>query len=119
MTRRPLILSILVVGLAVFAAASWFATRPAAITATATGTLPPEQAEALLRPYSPILGPEQAPVTIVEFFDPACEACRAFYPTVKQIIAEHGAAVRVVLRYTPFHGEGSEEAIRVLEAARM
>lgn len=107
MTRRPLILSILVVGLAVFAAASWFATRPAAITATATGTLPPEQAEALLRPYSPILGPEQAPVTIVEFFDPACEACRAFYPTVKQIIAEHGAAVRVVLRYTPFHGEGS------------
>ena len=34
-------------------------------------------------------------------------------------MAQHGDAVRVVIRYTPFHGEGSEEAIRVLEAARM
>ena len=117
MTRRPLILSILVVGLAVFAAASWYATRSAPVAAT--GSLPPEQAEALLRPYSPVLGPDEAPVTIVEFFDPACEACRAYYPTVKDIVAEHGEAVRVVLRYTPFHGEASEQAIRVLEAARM
>ena len=117
MTRRPLILSILVVGLAVFAAASWYTMRSAPVAAT--GSLPPAQAEALLRPYSPVLGPEEAPVTIVEFFDPACEACRAYYPTVKDIMAEHGEAVRVVLRYTPFHGEGSEEAIRVLEAARM
>ena len=56
--------------------------------------------------------------TIVEFFDPACEACRAFHPIVKDIMAEHGDAVRVVIRYTPFHGAASEEAIRVLEAAR-
>ncbi|MEM1372209.1 MAG: thioredoxin domain-containing protein, partial [Pseudomonadota bacterium] len=56
---------------------------------------------------------------IVEFFDPACEACRAFHPIVKDIMAEHGDAVRVVVRYTPFHGEVSEVAIRVLEAARM
>lgn len=34
-------------------------------------------------------------------------------------MAEHGDAVRVVSRYTPFHGEASVEAIRVLEAARM
>ncbi|MFS8328883.1 thioredoxin domain-containing protein, partial [Vreelandella titanicae] len=33
-----------------------------------------------MRSHSPILGREDAPVTIVEFFDPACEACRAFYP---------------------------------------
>jgi protein-disulfide isomerase len=58
-------------------------------------------------------------VTIVEFFDPACEACRAFYPVVKDIMARHGNAVRVVLRYTPFHGKASEQAIKVLEAARM
>ena len=73
----------------------------------------------MIRPYSPILGPADAPVTIVEFFDPACEACRAFHPIVKDIMAEHGDAVRVVIRYTPFHGEGSETAIRVMEAARM
>ena len=34
-------------------------------------------------------------------------------------MSEHGNDVRVVIRYTPFHGEASEEAIRVLEAARM
>ena len=117
MTRKSLVLSVLALGLAAFAVAAWVASRPAPVTATAT--LPPERAEALLRPYSPILGPEEAPVTIVEFFDPACEACRAFYPIVKDIMSEHGDAVRVAIRYTPFHGEASEEAIRVLEAARM
>ena len=117
MTRRTLVFSVLALALAAFVVAAGIATRPAPVTATAS--LPPEQAEALLRPYSPILGPEEAPVTIVEFFDPACEACRAFYPVVKDIMAEHGDAVRVAIRYTPFHGEASEEAIRVLEAARM
>ena len=117
MTRRPLMLSVLAFALVAFAAAAWYVSRPAA-----GGGAPaddPEIAEALVRPYSPILGPEEALVTIVEFFDPACEACRAFYPIVKDIMAEHGNAVRVAIRYTPFHGETSEEAIRVLEAARM
>ena len=43
----------------------------------------------LVRPHSPIMGRADAPVTIVEFFDPACETCRAFYPIVKKIMAEH------------------------------
>ncbi len=72
----------------------------------------------LIRSHSPILGPEDAPVTIVEFFDPACEACRAFHPLVKRILEAYPQDVRVVIRYTPFHGEVSETAIRVLEAAR-
>lgn len=117
MNRRALMLSVVAAAGAAFAAAAWVVTRPAPVAAAAT--LPPEQAEALLRPYSPILGPKEAPVTIVEFFDPACEACRAFYPVVKDIMAEHGDAVRVAIRYTPFHGEASVQAIRVLEAARM
>lgn len=117
MNRRGLILSALAVGVAGFGGAAWYATRPAPLAEAES--VAPELAEALMRPYSPILGPETAPVTIVEFFDPACEACRAFHPIVKDIMAEHGDAVRVVIRYTPFHGEGSETAIRVLEAARM
>lgn len=117
MTRKPLILSVLALGLAVFAAAAWYVTRPAPVTATASAV--PEHAKTLVRAHSPILGPEEAPVTIVEFFDPACEACRAFYPVVKDIMAEYGDAVRLVLRYTPFHGAASEDAIKVLEAARM
>ncbi|MGV3548649.1 thioredoxin domain-containing protein [Rhizobium sp.] len=71
----------------------------------------------LVRPHSPILGKPDARVTIVEFFDPSCEACRAFYPIVKNVLATYPDDVRVVLRYTPFH-DGSDEAVRILEAAR-
>ncbi|NMQ29991.1 hypothetical protein E4Q23_20860 [Candidatus Accumulibacter phosphatis] len=42
--------------------------------------------DALVRPHSPIYGNPAAKVTIVEFFDPSCEACRAFYPIVKRIV---------------------------------
>ena len=117
MNRRGLILSVLALGAAGFGGATWFAIRPGPVAEAEP--VAPELAEAMIRPYSPILGPADAPVTIVEFFDPACEACRAFHPIVKDIMAEHGDAVRVVIRYTPFHGAASEEAIRVLEAAHM
>ncbi|KPN62713.1 Thioredoxin [Aliiroseovarius crassostreae] len=117
MNRRGLVLSVLAVGAAGFGGATWYVNRPQPMA----GAVPvaPEVNDVLIRPYSPILGPKTAPVTIVEFFDPACEACRAFYPVVKDIMAEHGDAVRVVIRYTAFHGDVSVEAIRVLEAARM
>jgi len=69
------------------------------------------------RAYSPSIGPDTAKVTIVEFFDPACEACRAFYPFVKEILSRHPDDVRLVLRYAAFH-EGSDTVIRMLEAAR-
>jgi protein-disulfide isomerase len=64
------------------------------------------------------VGPADAPVTIVEFFDPACEPCRAFYPLVKQIMAAFPKDVRLVLRYAAFH-PGSDEAVRILETARL
>ncbi|WP_108862367.1 thioredoxin domain-containing protein [Ruegeria sp. Alg231-54] len=117
MNRRGLILSVLALGAVGFGGGAWYVTQSK--SAGAADSVAPEIAETLIRPYSPILGPEDAPVTIVEFFDPACEACRAFHPVVKDIVAQHGDAVRVVIRYTPFHGEASEEAIRVLETARM
>ena len=74
--------------------------------------------DSLIRPHSPIIGPKNAPVTIVEFFDPSCEACRAFYPTVKGIVAKYPKDVRLVMRYLPLH-PGSAEAILILEAARV
>jgi len=70
------------------------------------------------RPYSPSFGSKTAKVTIVEFFDPGCEACRAFYPIVKDILSKNPEDVRVVLRYATFH-EGSETVVRMLEAARL
>lgn len=75
------------------------------------------QAERLVRAHSPMFGPRGAAVTIVEFFDPACETCRAFYPFVKELLAKHPADVRLVIRYAPFH-QGSADVIMLLEAAK-
>lgn len=73
--------------------------------------------QALVRPHAPVFGNAQAKVTIVEFFDPACETCRAFYPIVKDIIRSGFGEVNLVLRYAPLH-QGSDIAIQILEAAR-
>ena len=72
---------------------------------------------ALVRMHSPSEGPVDAPVVIVEFFDPACGTCREFYPMVKQLIAENPGRIRLVMRYAPFH-KGSDKVVAVLEAAR-
>ena len=72
---------------------------------------------ALVRMHSPALGNADAPVVIVEFLDPACETCRAFYPLVKQMMAANPGRIRLVLRYAPFH-DGSDKVVAVLEAAR-
>ncbi|MBI5792769.1 MAG: thioredoxin domain-containing protein [Rhodocyclales bacterium] len=71
----------------------------------------------MVRPHSPLLGSADAPVMIVEFFDPACETCAAFYPIVKQIRAGNPDNIAVALRYAPFH-KGSAKVVAALEAAR-
>lgn len=117
MNRRTLVIASGSAAIAIFAggAALYSGNKPeptpSPAPATASGN------DTLIRMHSPVIGPVAAPVTIVEFFDPSCEACRAFYPLVKQILAQAGSDVRLVLRYTAFH-EGSDEAVRILEAAR-
>lgn len=76
-----------------------------------------QQSDRLVRMHSPVLGPQNAPVTIVEFLDPACETCRAFYPLVKQLMAQYPEDVRLVVRYAPFH-QGSDQVIKLLEASK-
>ncbi|WP_420473665.1 DsbA family protein [Noviherbaspirillum sp. ST9] len=73
--------------------------------------------EALVRFHSPTTGNAEAPVHIVEFLDPACEGCAAFYPFVKDIMASHPGKIRLSVRYAPFH-KGSEDVVKVLEATR-
>lgn len=70
-----------------------------------------------MRPHTPTLGPANAKVHLVEFLDPACEGCRAFYPAVKQILAENPDKVRLYVRYAAIH-KGSDVAVKALEAAR-
>jgi len=74
--------------------------------------------EALVRASSPVFGNPAAKVTIVEFFDPACETCRAFYPLVKTIVNSSFGQVRLVVRHAPLH-QGSDTAVKILEAARL
>jgi protein-disulfide isomerase len=77
-----------------------------------------EQHRKLLnREHSPTLGKPDAKVHIVEFFDPACETCRSFYPFVHKMLAENPDRIRLSVRYAPFH-QGSDQVVKMLEAAR-
>ena len=49
----------------------------------------------------PSLGPAAAKVTVVAFVDFQCSACAAFSPLMKNVVAEFGANVRLVLRDFP------------------
>ncbi len=121
MNRRNVLLGTAAVSIAVFGGAALWVNQRNAEAAKAVAEkqakLAAENTE-LIRPHSPILGNPDAPVTIVEFFDPSCEACRAFHPIVKGLLEEYGDKVRVVLRYTALH-QGSDEAVRILETARL
>ena len=70
------------------------------------------------RQGAPVKGPADARVTIVEFFDPACETCADFYPLVNQLIEKYPGKVRVMMRYAPFH-KGSDQVVTMLEAAHL
>lgn len=73
-------------------------------------------AETLVRPDSPTLGAADAPVTVVEFYDPECEACAAFHPVVKKLLKDYEGKIRFVARYMPLH-PNSLSAATFTEAA--
>lgn len=121
MNRRNLVFGTLAAGATVFAAGAFVVFRRNSEADRLAALAQAEVAaknDLLVQPHSPIIGNKDAPVTIVEFFDPSCEACRAFHPIVKSILDEHGDKVRVVLRYAALH-QGSDEAVRILETARL
>ncbi len=45
-------------------------------------------------------GPSDAPVTVIEYFDPNCPHCKDFHQTVKKLLSEYEDEVRFV--YKPF-----------------
>ncbi|MCY1168793.1 Thioredoxin [compost metagenome] len=75
-----------------------------------------ENSSVFNRSHAPTYGSKEAKVRIVEFFDPACETCRAFYPLVKRIVDGHQGKVQLVVRLVPFH-KGSDVAAKILIAA--
>lgn len=76
----------------------------------------PVDSAVLVREDSPTIKAEGASVTLVEFIDPECEACRAMHPIVKKALDEYKSQITYVVRYFPLH-ENSVLAAKTLEAS--
>ena len=62
--------------------------------------------------------PGEGGVTVVEFLDLECEACRAAYPFVEQLREDYAGRVTFVARYFPMPGHANaENAAVAVEAA--
>ena len=77
--------------------------------------LDPPRATVTLRPTAPVTGPNDAPVTIVEWSDYQCPFCKRAFPTVEQVLAEYKGKVRYShLDYPlPFHQQAMPAALAV------
>lgn len=113
MKARAIVIATAALFLALFFAASEHHRRARLAEATRLAHL--HSAE-LLHPAAPTLGARDARVIIVEFFDPGCATCQAFYQPVKHLLAEHAGELRLVLRWAPFQ-LGSEQIVALIEAA--
>lgn len=71
----------------------------------------------LVASHSFSYGPQDAKVTVVEFFDPECESCSAVAPQIKKEMKFYEGKVRWVFRYMPYHFN-SKNAVAALEAAK-
>jgi protein-disulfide isomerase len=78
----------------------------------------PARHPALESAHSPTVGEAGAKVHVVEFLDPACETCAAFYPFIKQLMAENPGRIRVSMRLVPLH-KGADSVVAMIEASRL
>jgi protein-disulfide isomerase len=105
-----------IASLVVSVLALWLILAP---TSGTTGNAPgAASASALHRDHVATIGNPDAKVHLVEFLDPACEACRAFYPFVKQLMAANPDRIRLSVRMVGFH-KGADVAVGALEAAKL
>lgn len=86
------------------------------VATNSSSNTPKPDAPQLIRPDSPSIGPADAKVTLVEFYDPECETCAEFSPLVKKILKDHEGKIRYVARFMPLH-PNSLTAATFIEAA--
>lgn len=57
--------------------------------------------------HSPVLGPTDAPITIIEFSDLQCPFCARVVPTVKELMKQYPTQIKLVFRNYPldFHSD--------------
>jgi protein-disulfide isomerase len=68
-------------------------------------------------PADHILGPSNAPVTLLEFGDFQCPACGAYFPFVERLMKEASTTVRLVFRHFPLYPLPHPNALISAEAA--
>ena len=112
--RRSVLIAVLVAVVAIVGAGYLFSSK----SAGPAGAGDAARAAALASTDSPALGDANAKVHIVEFLDPACETCAAFFPLVKQVMAQNPGQIRLSVRHVALH-EGSDYVVRLLEASRL
>jgi protein-disulfide isomerase len=70
--------------------------------------------------HQPTEGPDDAPVTIVEFVDYQCPFCRRVEATREQLLKKYGRQVRFVIRHNPlpFHPQALPAARLAIEVLK-
>jgi len=89
-------------------------------TSTTTQVASKEQSQEILTVKNDdwVKGEESALLTIIEYLDFECEACRVYYPITKQLKEEYKDKVRFVVRYFPLPGhKNSMTSALAVEAA--
>ncbi|WP_049575073.1 thioredoxin domain-containing protein [Nocardiopsis sp. SBT366] len=118
-----LVVAALGIGLLVHLDRDEAATAQGGARPTAPGSSPEAQptapADVLVRDDSRYLDRvEDARVTVVEFLDFECEACRAQYPAMEQIREDYEGRINMVIRYFPLPGHlNSGPSAAAVEAA--
>lgn len=57
-----------------------------------------ENIEQLIRDYDPVIGPANAPVTVIEFLDPNCNHCKNLHPVMLALTEAFPDSVRFVYK---------------------
>ncbi|WP_214322724.1 DsbA family protein [Nonomuraea sediminis] len=112
--RRNLQVSLVVVGVFALAAAAFLViSRPGDAKRLAAG-----ESLFVRKDSHKLQTAADGKVTLVEFLDFECEACKAYFPTVEQLRKQYAGKVTFVARYFPIAGHfNAERAARAVEAA--
>ena len=94
------VISILVATVLVIGGGAYITSKKS--SSTAEKIVPDSLAERLVREDSPVTGPADAKVTVVEFGDFQCPACGSVHPLLKEVKEKYkDSSVRFVFRHFP------------------
>ena len=65
---------------------------------------PVQNTDRLVNFQDPVLGDADAPVTVIEYFDPNCPHCKTMHNVLKRALDQHGDEARFVFKPMPLWG---------------